>query len=157
MKRISILVLAVALALVAFAVTGCATTPSAEDEVDEPMVGLVAAQGDALIEASDQPGAEGSVTIDRVVAPEGSWIVVHLDEDGKPGPRIGLLAIEAGEQFDVTVELDGEIESDSLIVAVHGDRGTPGEFEFDMEDFEGSPDKPFFVNGEEVATSFVVR
>ena len=157
MNRYRVLVLTLALAVLSIAAVGCAGTPASEDESGETMVGLVAAQGDALIEVSDQPGAEDRVTIDRVVAPEDSWIVVHLDEDGKPGPRIGLLAIEAGEQLDVTVELDDPIASDALIVAVHGDRGTPGEFEFDMEDFEGSPDKPFFVNGEEVATSFGVR
>jgi hypothetical protein len=71
--------------------------------------------------------------------------------------RIGLLAIEAGESTGVIVDLDGEIETDRLIVAVHGDRGVRGEFEFSMDDFEASPDKPFFVNGEEVATSFAVR
>ena len=155
MKRTSVTVVLVALALTALTVAGC--TGSADDAGEEMMVGLVTAEGSAIIEASDQPGAEDSVLIDRVVAPEGAWIVVHLDDDGAPGPRIGLQAVEAGETLGVIVDLDGEIESDRLIVALHGDRGTRGEFEFSMDDFEGSPDKPFFVSGEEVAVSFAVR
>jgi hypothetical protein len=156
MKRLIVLALLAGLALAALAASGCTMTAEDSDE-PETMVGLVTAEGSALIEASDQIGAEDSVLIDRVVAPDAAWIVVHLDDDGAPGMRVGLAAIDEGESTGVIVDLDGEIETNRLIVAVHGDRGVKGEFEFSMDDFEASPDKPFFVNGEEVATSFAVR
>ena len=38
-----------------------------------------------------------------------------------------------------------------VIVAVHADRGTVGEFDFDMMNKEMSPDRPFFVNEAELA------
>ena len=42
-------------------------------------------------------------------------------------------------------------------MAVHADRGALGTFEFDMEDKLNSPDQPFFVDGNEVATKVAVK
>lgn len=120
--------------------------------------GVKAEAGEAAIEVSDQTGATTTLTIDRAVAPTDAWIVVHLDDDGMPGERVGLFQIPAGETLGSIVELDSAIPlTDKLLVAVHADRGTVGEFEFDMEDKVGSPDQPFFVDGAEVATAVVVK
>ncbi|MHB1342689.1 MAG: DUF7282 domain-containing protein [Coriobacteriia bacterium] len=120
--------------------------------------GVKAEAGEAVIEVSDQPGVTTTLTIDRAVAPAGAWIVVHLDDDGMPGERVGLFQIPAGETLGSVVELDPAIElTDKLLVAVHADRGAAGEFEFDMEDKVGSPDQPFFVDGAEVATAVAVK
>lgn len=120
--------------------------------------GVKAEAGEAAIEVSDQPGVTTTLKIDRAVAPTGAWIVVHLDDNGMPGKRVGLFQIPAGETIGSIVELDPSIElTDKLLVAVHADRGTAGEFEFDMEDKVGSPDQPFFVDGAEVATAVTVK
>ncbi|TDB37899.1 MAG: hypothetical protein D9V44_07575 [Actinobacteria bacterium] len=120
--------------------------------------GVKADAGTAAIEVADQPGTTTTLKIDRALAPTGAWIVVHLDENGMPGKRVGLLQIPAGESLGVAVELDSSIPlTEKLFVAVHADRGAAGQFEFDMEDKVGSPDQPFFVDGEEVATAVVVK
>lgn len=119
--------------------------------------GVKAEAGQAAIEVADQPGASGSLTVDRAVAPAGAWIVVHLDDEGAPGQRVGLQQIPAGENASVTVKLDPLPLTDKVFVAVHADQGTPGTFDFDMMDKINSADQPYFVNDEEVATSIAVK
>ena len=119
--------------------------------------GVSTAAGTAAIEVSDQPGATESITVDRALAPAGAWIVVHLDDEGAPGQRVGLAQIPEGESTGVEVDLDPLALSDTIFVAVHADRGTAGVFEFDMMDKINSPDQPYFVDGEEVATAVAVK
>jgi hypothetical protein len=82
--------------------------------------------------------------------------VVHADEDGTPGERVGLAHVEGGESYRVKVPLDG-VTTDNVIVAVHADRGTPNEFDFDMMNKEMSPDRPYFVDEKELASVVNVR
>lgn len=120
--------------------------------------GVKAAAGEASIEVADQPGADGTLAVERAVAPSDAWVVVHLDDGGMPGKRVGLLRIPAGTSTAVDVELDPAVDlTDTLFIAVHADRGLAGEFEFDMEDKVGSPDQPFFVDGAEVAVAVSVK
>lgn len=111
----------------------------------------------ASIEASDQIGAEKTITVDEVYAPDAAWIVVHKAVDGAPGDRVGLARVKAGTSKNVKVELTEKMLPEQLIVAVHADRGTPEVFDFDMMDKLGSPDQPYFVKGEEVAAVITVR
>lgn len=123
-------------------------------------MGIVASEGDALIEAVGQPGAasSGTVLISRVVSPEAAFIVVHENDNGKPGMRVGIQAIPPGESTDVVVQLEGQADlGDSVIAAVHADRGTLGQFDFDMDNMMHSADRPFFVGGHEVAVELAVR
>lgn len=122
------------------------------------VMGMVAAKGAAAIEADDQPGATDELVIERVVAPRGSWIVVHLEKGmGMPGKRVGIVRVPKGVSDDVRVPLKGAKLTDRLIAAVHVDRGVEGEFEFDMARMEHSPDKPYFVGGMEVAVVVEAR
>lgn len=118
--------------------------------------GVKADEGDAEVAVSDQE-ADGSITVDRALAPAGAWIVVHLDDEGAPGQRVGLLQIPAGLSEDVVVDLEPLALTDELFVAIHADRGEAGVFEFDMMDKINSPDQPFFVDGTEVAVKVSVR
>lgn len=114
--------------------------------------------GTASIEVADQRLTEAGLLVARAAAPGDAWIVVHLNDDGMPGERVGLLQIPAGTTRDAVIEVDAGADVDAgLLVAVHADRGAPGTFEFDMEDKLGSPDQPFFVNGEEVATTVALQ
>ena len=119
--------------------------------------GVKAPAGSAAIEADPQPGAAGTLTVKRAVAPAGAWVVVHLDEDGAPGERVGLAHIPAGESRDIPVELYPLALTDQVFVAVHADRGAADVFEFDMMNKANSPDQPYFVDGEEVATAVAVK
>ncbi len=65
---------------------------------------------------------------------------------------VGTEPVVAGERADVVVMLDDDaMMTDRLIVALHADRGKRGVFEFDMDHFMKSPDKPYFVDFEEAA------
>ncbi|KAF0209294.1 MAG: hypothetical protein FD171_19 [Actinobacteria bacterium] len=111
----------------------------------------------ASIEASDQIGAEGTIVIDEVDAPEDAWIVVHKAVDGAPGDRVGLQRVKKGQSSDIEVKLTEGLLPEQLIVALHADRGDDEVFDFDMMDKLGSPDQPFFVDGKEVAVVVAVR
>lgn len=129
-----------------------------EASVAEKPFGVKAGEGEASIQVSDQVVSNGTLMVDRAVAPIGAWIVVHLDDNGKPGKRVGYAQISAGENTRVAVKLDPSIPlTDRLLVAVHADRGVAGTLEFDMMDKYNSPDQPFFVNGKEVATAVAVK
>jgi hypothetical protein len=129
-----------------------------ETKVAAPLFGVTAMDGEAAIEAADQPGASASITVAKAVAPTSAWIVVHLDDNGKPGARVGFQQIAAGTSADVVVKLDPAVSlTDELLVAIHADRGLAGTLEFDMMDKYNSPDQPFFVNGNEVAAAVSVK
>jgi len=119
--------------------------------------GVPAAAGEASVEASDQPGATSELVITRAVAPTDAWIVVHLEKDGGPGGRVGLLHIPAGESLNTTVALEPLPLTGNLLVAIHADKADPGLFNFDMEDKINSADTPFFVDGKEVAVKVRVK
>jgi len=119
--------------------------------------GVKADAGDAAIKVVDQPGATGGIVVESATAPTGAWVVVHLDDDGAPGQRVGLQQIPAGTSTQLDVRLEPLPLTDKLFVAVHADRGVAGLFEFDMMDKINSADQPFFVNGEEVATAVSIR
>ncbi len=122
------------------------------------VMGLVVAEGSAGIVVPDQSASGGSVTIDSVTAPTAAFVVVHQNVDGKPGDRLGYAWVPAGTSTNVVVKLDPGVEiTVDLIAAVHADRATAGVLEFDMMNMEASPDRPFFVNGAEVATVFPLR
>lgn len=112
----------------------------------------------AAILVEPQVVQDAFLKVRQAVAPEASWIVVHLDAGGMPGDRVGVMHIPAGKTSGAVVQLDASVElTDVLFVAVHADRGIPGMFEFAMADRVNSPDQPFFVDGEEVATGVSVR
>jgi hypothetical protein len=142
-----LLVMALSLGLAACAPAG-----------EKKMAGVITTAEQAALVVVDQPGASGTLTVDRVLSPEPAWIVVHLDDNGKPGTRVGLLHVDAGENTALEVDLDPAAElTDRLLVALHADRGTPDAFDFDMEKFDASPDKPFFIDGKELATAVRVK
>ena len=119
--------------------------------------GVTAEAGSAAIEVADQDASAGTLTVDRALAPTDAWIVVHLDDEGAPGARVGLLHMAAGEILDAIVELEPLPLTETLFVAIHADRGETDVFEFDMMDRVNSPDQPFFIGAEEVATAVTVK
>ncbi len=119
--------------------------------------GVPAAAGAASVEASDQIGATSELVISKAVAPTDAWIVVHLEKDGGPGGRVGLVHIPAGESLNTTVALEPLPLTGNLLVAIHADRADLNLFNFDMEDKVNSSDTPFFVDGKEVAVKVRVK
>lgn len=152
-KRIVRAGVLIALMLGALALTGCAALSESEGGMGTENMkvwGYVASEDYAQLEMDEnQPGVD-ELLVSRVLAPEDAWIVVHLDDDGMPGERIGLERVEKGESTDVRVELD-DVTTPKVIVALHADRAAEGTFDFDMMNAKSSPDRPFFVNEEELA------
>lgn len=153
MKRIPVFLLIAALAAL-LVLPGCAE-PANPGHSTDGVWGYVASADDAQLEVTGA-ATDDELVVERVLAPGDAWIVVHLDNDGVPGMRVGLAPVPEGESAEVTVELEG-VEGDTLIVAVHADRGTPGEFDFSMDDPTRSPDRPYFVDGKELAVKVNVR
>lgn len=138
-----------------FALAGCTTATNAGHPTDG-VWGYVASAESAQLElAASQPGA-AEISVDRVLAPGGAWVVVHLDVGGKPGMRVGLLYVPEGESTDVRVPLE-DVTTDSVIVALHADRGELEVFDFDMDAPTTSPDRPYFVDGQELAAIVGVK
>jgi hypothetical protein len=119
--------------------------------------GVKATSATASLEASPQPGATNQVVVSSVNAPTDGWIVVHLEKDGGPGQRIGLMHVRSGQSTDVVVPLEPVRLTPNVIIALHADKGDPGLFEFDMDDKINSVDQPFFVHGKEVAIKVRVK
>ncbi|MEI7813425.1 MAG: hypothetical protein WCJ13_01360 [Coriobacteriia bacterium] len=120
--------------------------------------GVKVGAGTASITALEQLGLEGQPeVVANVKTPTDAWIVVHLEKDGGPGQRIGLVHVLSGETSGVVVPLEPVKLTPKLIVALHADKGDPGLFEFDMDDKINSLDQPFFVGGKEVAVTVPVK
>jgi hypothetical protein len=146
-----------AFGLAVLALAGCssASASTSTSGMALPKVwGYVAGAKFAQLEVADQYASK-ELTVSRVVAPMDAWIVVHIDDNGKPGDRVGLQHISAGESRDVKVALKESPKR--VIVAVHADKGTPGTFDFDMMKKAESPDRPFFVNEQELAKSIALK
>ena len=101
--------------------------------VDGEMVNIefgVELMYDPEIMAGDQDASSGMISIDRVVAEEAGWIVIHAEEGGKPGAVIGYAKVEAGVNENVEVKIDLSKATETLFAMLHRDAGTAGEFEF---------------------------
>lgn len=111
-----------------------------------PMSGVIVDSRFAALSASDQLQQTGPFLVDRVVAPGPSWVVVRQMKNGKPGMALGTAAVPAGESRNVIVELMPNVAlTRDVQVVLHADRGVVGDFEFAMDRFAESPDKPYFV------------
>ena len=155
MKRMRTAGIALVLVLGVIALSGC--TGSMDSETDTSMVwGYVSAADKAQIEVAETQTGVSDLVVKRVLSPTDGWIVVHADMDGKPGVRVGLMQVKRGESLDVKVKLE-ELTTPKVIVALHADKGEPGTFDFEMMNKEMSPDRPFFVDGVELAKVVTVR
>jgi hypothetical protein len=123
------------------------------------MVGVVVAHGGASIEATDQLGVQGALTVDRVVAPDASWVAVYnKGMGGMPSTRVGLVRVPAGESRDISIPLDTSVRlTESVMIVLVADRGTSSVFEYDPKRFDTSTDKPYWVDGKQVRRYVWVR
>jgi len=153
-----VVVVAVLLGAIGFAVAGASGST--------PMVGVIVRPGGASIEATGQLGATATLKVDRIVAPDRSWVAVYLigadPMEGAGGEAAGRLVgyapIPAGGSRDVMVPLDTSVRlTEKVLVVLQADRGVRGSFEFDAARFEASPDKPYYIGGSEVSARVLVR
>ncbi len=100
--------------------------PATEEEAKEEMVPSVT--------VSDQDASGGTVTIEKVVADQPGWLVIHITRNGAPGPVIGQSPVSEGSNSDVEVAIDLNQATRQLFAMLHIDAGTEGEYEFPGDD-----------------------
>lgn len=118
--------------------------------------GYVASPRQASLDVAERQTDARKLIVRKVAAPQDAWVVVHLNDKGMPGERVGLQHISSGVSEGVSVKLDAA-NGKKVIVAIHADKGTPNTFDFDMEDKTTSPDRPFFVSGKELAAEVTIE
>jgi hypothetical protein len=91
---------------------------------------------------------DGTVTIIEATVPGPGWVVIHADNDGKPGAVIGYAPLDAGVNSNVVVDVDTDAATPVLHAMLHSDEGDVGTFEFP------GPDAPLMDNGSIVMARF---
>lgn len=110
------------------------------------------AQTAMSVEAADQIGLDGTVTVSRVVTDQPGFLVIHADDgSGAPGEAIGHVTLGSGENLDIHVPVDYSKATSTLFAVIHTDDNTIGTYEFGT--VEGA-DAPVMVNDQPVAMSF---
>jgi hypothetical protein len=142
----------------AILVIGLAVFAVASQSSPTGMSGVVVKGGSASVRAVDQLGAHGSIVVAQVVAPDDSWLVAYRrGMEGMPGALLGYVHVGPGTSTDVSVPIDPTIRlTPQAIITLNADRGVRGRFEFDMNHFDTSPDKPYYIAGQAVQTTITV-
>ncbi len=123
--------LAIVLAACATATTEAPPDPTSapsptEEEAMEEMAPSVT--------VSDQDASGGTVTIEKVVAGQPGWLVIHITRNGAPGPVIGQSPVSEGSNSDVEVTIDLNQATQQLFAMLHLDAGTEDVYEFPGDD-----------------------
>lgn len=145
--------------LPALAVALAACGSAAPEVTDEPIATEPAAQVEPSVTVSDQDASGGTVTIDEIVAAEPSWIVIHTEQNGGPGPIVGYAAVPQGTSAEVAVEIDAAAATPVLYAMLHIDAGAVGTYEFPGADVPVAGEQtnvPFQVTLPDVAPSVTV-
>jgi hypothetical protein len=83
------------------------------------------------LSATDQTSDGASVTVAAVeIRDAAGWIVLHTNDNGEPGPRIGLVPIRQGRSAQVTVPVTGRLTTGDYWPMLHLDAGVKGVYEF---------------------------
>lgn len=120
------------------------------------LLAVPAAAQDAMapaVEVSDQVSLDGTVTIAKVVSPGPGFLVIHRDNGGQFAEVIGAAAVNAGENINVTVDIDTSMATPVLYAMLHEDTGEVGVYEFGS--VQGA-DGPVVVDGAPVSPPFNV-
>jgi hypothetical protein len=105
-----------------------------------------------FIEMSNQPVVDNIVVVERVLAGQQGWLVIHQDQNGTYGPLVGLAAVPAGLSTNVIVELDPALVTPNLWPMLHADTVNVGVYEFGT--INGA-DFPIQVDGQVVTFPIV--
>lgn len=102
-----------------------------------------ALSADLAVTGADQDVSGGKVTAASVVAGEDGWLVIHrTDAAMKPGPVVGHAPVKAGDNKDVTADLDEPVKpGDMLMLMLHSEAGgkQAGVFEYTLGAKEDGP------------------
>jgi hypothetical protein len=111
-------------------------------ELDGPVIVdgsvLVAPMAITVINADDQI-ADGSLTAMSVTIDQPGFLVVHIQQDGGPGPVLGTVLLEPGTTNDVVVEFTNNdiLPTNVLYPMLHYDTDNNGVYEFAGGELDG--------------------
>lgn len=105
-----------------------------EDNVVMMPFAVTGLPDDAVSVAGQLANEENTVVVPAVRAAADGWMAIHADANGGPGPVAGFAPVTAGNSYDVVVELDPAIATETLHAMLHVDAGTAGEYEFPGDD-----------------------
>ena len=79
---------------------------------------------------SDQEVAEdGIITFESVVSNGPGWLVLHLDDEGEPGPILEYAPVRPGINEELTVTINWREATPTIHAMLHEDAGETGVFE----------------------------
>jgi hypothetical protein len=116
----------------------------------------VAAHDVPTVEVQDQNVLDGWVTIDHVTSEGPGFVVIHIDNGGRPGGVLGFRWVNPGENNNVRIKLDPAMATPTttLYAMLHVDDGEVGTYEFDGS---SGLDNPVSVDGNVVTPAFTVN
>ncbi|MBE2236881.1 MAG: fasciclin domain-containing protein [Caldilineaceae bacterium] len=99
----------------------------------------------------DQPVVDNQVNITRLTSNGPGWVVIHADDNGKPGAVLGYTAAPDGISANVKVAISPVGLTDTVFAMLHTDSGEIGVYEF-----PDGADKPVTVRDRIVMKPFAV-
>ncbi len=121
--------------------------------------GPATAAADPSVTVSDQVTMDSTVVIDKIVAVQDGWIVIHAGD--KSGTVIGWAPVKAGENDKVEVAIDLSKGTPTISAMLHVDAGKVGTYEFPGADVPVKNaagdvvNTPFKIIGVDVDDQFV--
>ena len=82
------------------------------------------------VTVDDQKVVDGKIIIAKAVSESPAWLVIHSDNGGVPGPVIGQVYVQKGENINLPVDLDVPKITPTLFAMLHVDAGEMGQYEF---------------------------
>lgn len=86
----------------------------------------------------------GVIVIPGALIDAPGWMVIHSDNNGSPGPVIGVAPLRAGRNVNIRIAVDPAVAGAQVFPMLHYDTGTLGVYEFGTVD---GADLPVSVNG----------
>jgi hypothetical protein len=131
-----------------------------------PADGIAVRYDQAGLKVSDQKAVTASLTIDWLVVPGPSWVIVRADNGAMaPGPIIGKAHVDAGESTNVQIAVEATPLPHAAVATLIADRGQPGVLEFASAmppsgsaggATASSADKPYVADGAVVSYPFAI-
>jgi hypothetical protein len=106
-----------------------------------------------MVEVFDQLSLDGTVSVHAVYSEGPGFIVIHIDNGGRPGPVAGYAAIPPGHSEHIRIKIDTTMATPMLFAMLHADTGEVGVYEFGTVD---GADGPVSVDGNVVTPAFSV-
>jgi hypothetical protein len=119
-----------------------AAFPAAAQDMPSPQVNVV-----------NQVSVDGMVTIDSAYSEGPGFVVIHIDNEGAPGPVAGFRWLNPGWNYNVQIAIDNSVITPTLYAMLHTDDNEVGTYEFGT--VEGA-DGPVAVDGNVVTPAFMI-